>query len=99
MFRVGYVVLVTGVNWAGNSGFEGCIGRIVGKLSRGGDYSVVLFNRPKYIPLSGDSTKERIMNAVHKSLQWKDGEILGIDILDLEQKVKGILTKPNTYDI
>lgn len=35
--------------------------------------------------------EERILNAVHKSLQWKDGEITGIDMNQLEQKVNGIL--------
>lgn len=34
---------------------------------------------------------ERIMNAVHKCLQWQDGEIAGIDIEKLEQQVTGII--------
>ncbi len=34
---------------------------------------------------------ERIMDAVGKSLQWKDGEIAGVDIIQLEQRVRGIL--------
>jgi hypothetical protein len=35
--------------------------------------------------------EERILNAVHKSLQWDSGEITGINMHELEQKVKGIL--------
>lgn len=34
---------------------------------------------------------ERILNAVHKALQWEDGEIAGIDMNQLEQRIKGIL--------
>ncbi|MEP2668872.1 MAG: hypothetical protein ABJH04_07750 [Cyclobacteriaceae bacterium] len=38
--------------------------------------------------------RERILNAVHKCLEWKDGEITGIDMMKLEQRIDGIL-QPN----
>ncbi|MCA6391600.1 MAG: hypothetical protein IM607_09465 [Cytophagales bacterium] len=37
--------------------------------------------------------RERICNAVHKCLQWEDGEIAGIDMLKLEQQIDGILAQ------
>jgi len=35
--------------------------------------------------------KERILQAISKCLQWKDGEISGLDVLQLEQRISGIL--------
>ena len=35
--------------------------------------------------------RDRIVDAVHKSLQWKDGEIGGVDMIQLEQRIDGIL--------
>lgn len=39
--------------------------------------------------------RDRICDAVHKCLQWKDGEIAGIDMLKLEQRIDGILEQLN----
>lgn len=39
--------------------------------------------------------RERILNAVHKCLQWENGEIAGIDMLKLEQRIDGILEQLN----
>lgn len=36
-------------------------------------------------------TEGRILDAVGKSLEWQDGEIAGIDMTQLEQRVRGIL--------
>lgn len=36
----------------------------------------------------------RILDAVYKSLQWQDGEIAGIEMDKLEQKINGILGIP-----
>lgn len=37
--------------------------------------------------------RDRICDAVHKCLQWEDGEIAGIDMLKLEQHIDGILAQ------
>jgi hypothetical protein len=34
---------------------------------------------------------QRIVDAVHKSAQWENGEICGMDIEQLQQRIKGIL--------
>lgn len=43
--------------------------------------------------------RERILNAVHKCLQWENGEIAGIDMLKLEQRVDGILEQLHKPDV
>jgi len=43
--------------------------------------------------------RERILNAVHKCLQWEDGEITGIEMLKLEQHIDGILAQLQQHGV
>lgn len=50
---------------------------------------------PESVPSCGAKSviEERLLNAFYKALQWDGGEITGIDMKTLEQRVHGILTK------
>lgn len=43
--------------------------------------------------------RDRICDAVHKCLQWEDGEIGGIDMLKLEQHIDGILAQLQQHSV
>lgn len=41
--------------------------------------------------------ENRILDAFHQALQWKNGEITGVDVMQLEQRIKGILSSLHCF--